>query len=73
MISKLALTIVITLTITGAAVQSSTPEPAQSYGNAMVTAVHGLDKQARLYCDIADYPPLIGQNNPVCIKGTSNV
>jgi hypothetical protein len=40
----------------------------QSYGNANVTVVHRLDEYVRIYCDIADFPPVIGQNIPVSIK-----
>ena len=66
---KLTLTAIIALTLTSVAVEPSKPDPVQSYGNATVSTVHRLDEHVRLYCDIADFPPVIGQHIPVCIKG----
>lgn len=51
---------------------SETPvakEPTASYGNAQVTAVHRIDESCILYCDIKDFPPIIGQDMPVKING----
>lgn len=69
MIPKLALTAVVALTITGTAAQPPNPNPVQSYGDAHVATIHRLDEHVRVYCDIADFPPIVGQNIPVCIKG----
>ena len=66
---KLTLMAIIALTITGAAVQQSKPEPVQSYGDAKVSSVLRLDEHVRIFCDIAELPPVIGQNIPVCING----
>ena len=66
---KLTLTTIITLFITGAAVQQSKPNPVQSYGNAKVSSVIRLDEHVKIFCDIAELPPVIGQNIPVRIKG----
>lgn len=41
----------------------------ESYGSAKVTDIHRLDEHVRIYCDIAEFPPIIGQDIPVCIKG----
>ena len=70
MISKLTFTAIITMLLAGAATtgQSKT-EPVQSYGDAEVSSVLRLDEHVRLYCNIADLPPIIGKNIPVCIKG----
>ncbi len=40
-----------------------------SYGHAEVTAVHRIDENCILYCDIRDFPPIIGKNMPVKING----
>jgi hypothetical protein len=69
MISKLTLTAIIVLTVAGSAIQPSKPDPVQSYGSVTVLTVHRLDEHVRLYCDIAGFPPVIGQDIPVCIKG----
>ena len=66
---KLATTIIITLAIIGTAVESSIPEPVQSFGNANVTTVHRLDEHVNIYCDIAEFPAVIGENIPVRIDG----
>jgi hypothetical protein len=66
---KLTVIAIITLTLTGAAVQPPSPQPVQSYGDANVVTIHRLDEHVRLYCDIADFPPVVGQNIPVCVKG----
>ena len=66
---KLTLTAIIVLFASGAAVQQSKPEPVQSYGDVNVSSVLRLDEHVRIYCDIAELPPVIGQNIPVRIKG----
>jgi hypothetical protein len=66
---KLTLTAIIALTVTSIALQPSKPNPIQSYGDMKVTALLRLDEHVRLYCDISELPPVIGQNIPVCIKG----
>ena len=66
---KLTLTAIIALTITGTASRQSKSEPVQSYGNAEVSAVLRLDEHVRIYCDIAELPPVIGHNIPVRING----
>ena len=68
MFSKLASLAVFTLCIGITANQQPTPKPVESYGNAKVKTIHRLDEHVRLYCDISDFPPIIGQNIPVCIK-----
>lgn len=46
------------------------PTPsAETYGDAAVSAVLGLDETITLYCDIPDFPAIIGKNMPVQIKG----
>ena len=69
MVWKLTFTAIIMLAVTGAAVQQSAPKPDPSYGDVGVSKVLRLDKHVRLYCDIPELPPVIGQNIPVCIKG----
>lgn len=69
MILKLASLSVITFCMITDTTPLSTPVPIASYGNAHVITVHRFDEHVRLYCDIADFPPIIGQNMPVCIKG----
>ncbi len=49
--------------------KTATPPPIESYGNANVTTVLRLDEHIRIFCDIAELPPVIGQNIPVCING----
>ncbi|MHC5145841.1 MAG: Ada metal-binding domain-containing protein [Planctomycetota bacterium] len=65
---KLTLTAIMVLATAAAAVQQSKPETVISYGDATVSAVHRLDGHVRVYCDIEDFPPVIGQNIPVRIK-----
>ena len=62
--------IVFLFCISGAFAQKTeTPPPVESYGDAKVSSVLRLDEHVRIYCDIAELPPVIGQNIPVCIKG----
>jgi hypothetical protein len=49
--------------------KTATPPPIESYGDAKVSSVLRLDEHVRLYCDISELPPVIGQNIPVCING----
>ena len=49
--------------------KTATPPPVESYGDAKVSTVLRLDEHVRLYCDISELPPVIGQNIPVCING----
>lgn len=69
MISKLTSLIVIIFCITATPNPKSAPTVIELYGNAKVSTVHRLDEHVRLYCDISDFPPIIGQDIPVCIKG----
>jgi len=69
MISKLTSLTVVTFCIIAGTNPKPIPTPIESYGDAHVVTVHRLDEHVRLYCDIADFPPIIGQNIPVCIKG----
>lgn len=49
-----------------------TPQPEESaefYGKAVVSKVLRIDQTCTLYCDIQDFPPVIGQNMPVKING----
>lgn len=69
MISKLTSLTVIAFCIIAGTSPKPTPTPIESYGNAHVITIHRLDEHVRLYCDIADFPPIIGHNMPVCIKG----
>jgi len=39
------------------------------YGRAVVQAVIRVDAQCRIYCDIADWPAIIGREMPVQIRG----
>ncbi len=66
---KLTLTAIIALSIVGTAAQKSTSTPVESYGDAKVSTVLRLDEHVRLYCDISELPPVIGQNIPVRING----
>jgi len=66
---KLTLTAIIALSIVGMAAQKSTSTPVESYGDAKVSTVLRLDEHIRIFCDIAELPPVIGQNIPVCING----
>lgn len=43
-------------------------KPADSYGQAVVAAVLRLDENVTFYCDILDFPPVIGKNMPVRLK-----
>ncbi len=69
MIPKITFLTVITFCIIAGTNPKPTPAPTESYGNAHVITVHRLDEHVQLYCDIADFPPVIGKNIPVCIKG----
>ncbi len=70
MISKLVSLAVFVFCIGGAFSQkTATPPPVESYGDAKVSSVLRLDEHVRIFCDIAELPPVIGQNIPVRIKG----
>lgn len=49
--------------------QPTTPQAPKSYGQANVSTILRLDEHVRIYCNLLDFPPVIGQNIPVCIKG----
>jgi hypothetical protein len=49
--------------------QTTPPPTAVSYGDADVSVVLRLDETITLFCDIPDFPPIIGKNMPVRIKG----
>lgn len=44
-------------------------QPTDSYGCAVVSHVLRIDPACTIYCDIADFPPIIGENMPVKICG----
>jgi hypothetical protein len=66
---QLTLTAIVSMVIIGIAAEQTKLEFVQSYGDAEVSSVLRLDKHVRLYCNIADLPPIIGQNIPVRING----
>lgn len=41
----------------------------ETYGDARVIEVSRIDESCVLYCDIKDFPPIIGRNMPVKING----
>ncbi|HOK95203.1 MAG TPA: Ada metal-binding domain-containing protein [Anaerohalosphaeraceae bacterium] len=41
----------------------------ETYGDVSVSALLRIDETVTLFCDIADFPPVIGQNMPVQIRG----
>lgn len=43
--------------------------PAETYGHAVVSQVLSVDQTCTLYCNIKDFPPIIGENMPVMISG----
>ena len=43
--------------------------PSDVYGNATVSKILRIDETCTLYCDIQDFPPVIGKNMPVKICG----
>jgi hypothetical protein len=49
--------------------QEVSSEPSPTYGDFSVSKVLRLDEHVRIYCDIPELPPIIGQNIPVCING----
>lgn len=49
--------------------KTATPRSVESYGDAKVSCVLRMDEHVRIFCNIADLPPVIGQNIPVRIKG----
>ena len=69
MLPKLVFTAIISLTAAGIAVQQLNTESTQKYGDVRVSQVLRLDEHVRLYCDIPELPPIIGENIPVCING----
>lgn len=44
-------------------------QPADCYGDAVVAKILCIDQTCMLYCDIQDFPPVIGKNMPVKISG----
>lgn len=42
--------------------------PTNSYGSAEVTRILRIDDNGTLFCDIRDFPPIIGKNMPVMLK-----
>lgn len=51
------------------AFSESADVPAPDYGKAVVQAVIRVDAQCRIYCDIPDWPAVIGREMPVQIRG----
>lgn len=47
----------------------SAERPDNDYGSASVQKVIRVDAQCRIYCDIADWPAIIGREMPVQIRG----
>lgn len=45
------------------------PAPPQSYGAAAVSRLVRVDANGTLFCDIDDFPPVIGKNIPVSLEG----
>ena len=45
------------------------PAPPQSYGAAAVSRLVRIDANGTLFCDIDDFPPVIGKNIPVTLEG----
>ena len=43
--------------------------PPDTYGGATVSMIHRIDAGCTLYCDLEDFPPIIGKNMPVKIRG----
>jgi len=66
---ELTVVAILAMTIAGAAAQQSKSEPVQAYGDVTVSTVLRLDEHVRIFCDIAELPPVIGQNIPVRING----
>jgi len=48
--------------------QTTAGDPPQSYGQAVVSAVLRLDEHVTFYCDIQDFPSVVGKNMPVRLK-----
>lgn len=42
--------------------------PSNSYGEAVVSTILRLDENVTFYCDIRDFPPVIGKDMPVRLK-----
>lgn len=63
---------VVLLTVWAAASAMAADVPAKasdiSYGEAVVTNILRLDENVTFYCDIQDFPAIIGKNMPVRIK-----
>ena len=66
---KLTLTAIVAIAIVAAASQKITSKKIESYGDAKVESVLRLDEHVQIFCDIAGFPPIIGQNIPVCVNG----
>lgn len=62
----ISLVIVILFSLTVFGKQSG--ESTNNYGDATVSSVLRLDEHARLYCNIPEFPAVIGKNIPVCIN-----
>ena len=43
--------------------------PTDAYGNAIISKILRIDENCTFYCDIQDFPPIIGKNMPVMICG----
>lgn len=50
------------------AAETQDAEAVNSYGQAVVSAVLRIDENVTFYCDIQDFPPVIGKNMPVRLK-----
>lgn len=44
-------------------------QPMDVYGDAVVSKIYRIDQTCTLYCDIEDFPPVIGRDMPVKING----
>lgn len=69
---------IVTMVLVLAAGLAAQPQPSTppenppipvTYGNAAVQAICRIDADYTIFCDLADFPPVIGKEIPVCIRG----
>lgn len=65
---KQTFAILLVLFVNVSMAQEISPQPS-TYGDVSVSKVLRLDEHIRIYCNIPELPPIIGQNIPVCING----
>lgn len=51
------------------AMHKEAPAVPDTYGSAAIQAIHAIDTQYTILCDIADFPPVVGRNIPVRLRG----